>query len=215
MTFIDIQAIHLKMNVPLSNHLLQEPFPLSKLARWPVPRWNTRFLVTCFHSLPMKGKAIFIVSYASPLRGGPRQTMWNTWILVHLLKEHDSWDSPFKFNHPSGLQMCDGELPANYNKLDLDVTAGYLVEDITLELLNDQDEPQMMIHLTKSRKTRCKNQKMISKVEKEKMTNIHISQAIKNLLPGEYITRYRQKRHWAAKFLPGKEPLNPLLEMLL
>lgn len=111
--------------------------------------------------------------------------------------------------------MCDGELLANYNKLDLDVTAGYLVEDVTLELLNDQDEPQMMIHLTKSRKTRCKNQKMISKVEKEKMTNIPISQAIKNLLPGEYITRYRQKRHWAAKFLPGKEPLNPLLEMLL
>ena len=110
--------------------------------------------------------------------------------------------------------MCDGELPANYNKLHLDVTAGYLVEDVTLELLNDQDKPQMMIHLTKT-SCRCKNQKMISKVEKEKMTNIPISQAIKNLLPGEYITRYRQKRHWAAKFLPGKEPLNPLLEMLL
>ena len=59
---------------------------------------------------------------------------------VDLLKKHDSWDSPYKFNHPSGLQMCDGELPANYNKLYLDVTAGSLVEDITLELLDDQDE---------------------------------------------------------------------------
>ena len=61
---------------------------------------------------------------------------------VDLLKEHESncWDSPHKFNHPSGLQMCDEELPPNYNKIDLDVTAGSLVEDITLELLNDQDD---------------------------------------------------------------------------
>ena len=42
-----------------------------------------------------------------------------------------------------------------------------------------------------------------------KMANIHISQAIKILLPREYIARCRQKRHWAARFLPGKEPLNP------
>ena len=59
---------------------------------------------------------------------------------VDLLKAHDSWNSPYRFNHPNGLQMCDGELPANYNKLDLDVTAGSPVEDITLELLDDQDE---------------------------------------------------------------------------
>lgn len=39
--------------------------------------------------------------------------------------------------------------------------------------------------------------------------HIHISQAIKLLLPREYIARCRQKRHWASKFLPGKEPLNP------
>lgn len=50
---------------------------------------------------------------------------------------------------------------------------------------------------------------MVSKMENGKLSYIHISQAIKILLPREYIARCRQKRHWASKFLPGKEPLNP------
>ena len=50
---------------------------------------------------------------------------------------------------------------------------------------------------------------MISKVEEGRFNYIHISQAIRLLLPREYIARCRQKRHWASKYLPGKEPLNP------
>ena len=50
---------------------------------------------------------------------------------------------------------------------------------------------------------------MISKMEQRKLSNIHISQAIKLLLPREYIARCQQKRHWASKFLLGKDPLNP------
>lgn len=38
---------------------------------------------------------------------------------------------------------------------------------------------------------------------------MHIKQALKLLLPREYISRCRQKRHWASKYLPGKEPVNP------
>ena len=38
---------------------------------------------------------------------------------------------------------------------------------------------------------------------------IHIKQAIKLLLPREYISRCRQRRHWASKYLPGKDPINP------
>ena len=41
------------------------------------------------------------------------------------------------------------------------------------------------------------------------MTYIHIKQALKLILPREYIARCRQKRHWAAKYLPGKAPLDP------
>ena len=50
---------------------------------------------------------------------------------------------------------------------------------------------------------------MVSKMENGKLSYINISQAIKILLPRECIARCRQKRHWASKFLPGKEPLNP------
>ena len=49
----------------------------------------------------------------------------------------------------------------------------------------------------------------ISKYVDRKLTYIHISQAIKLLLPREYVSRCRQKRQWASKYLPGKEPLNP------
>lgn len=141
---------------------------------------------------------------------------------VDLLKENDSWDMPYKFNHPSDLQMCDGELPANYNKLDLDVSAGSLVKNIELELLKDQDEddhntasdnaPRELEQedLEQELEANSKGGKwMITKLEQGNLSNIHISQAIKILLPREYIARSRQKQHWAAKFLPGKEPLNP------
>ena len=48
----------------------------------------------------------------------------------------------------------------------------------------------------------------ISKLVDERMTYIHIKQAIKLILPREYIAHCRQKRHWAAKYLPGKAPLD-------
>ena len=37
---------------------------------------------------------------------------------VDLLKKNVSWDMPYKFTHPSDLQLFDGKLPENYNKLD-------------------------------------------------------------------------------------------------
>ena len=49
----------------------------------------------------------------------------------------------------------------------------------------------------------------ISKYVNGRLTYMHVKQAIKILLPREYISRSRQKRHWASKYLPGKEPLNP------
>ena len=46
------------------------------------------------------------------------------------------------------------------------------------------------------------------------MTYIHIKQALKLILPREYIARCRQKRHWAAKYLPGKVPLDPTHDVI-
>ena len=49
----------------------------------------------------------------------------------------------------------------------------------------------------------------VSKYVDGKLTYIHVSQAIKILFPREYVSRCRQKRHWASKYLPGKEPFIP------
>ena len=61
---------------------------------------------------------------------------------VDLLKANGRWDLPYKCEHPSGLQIVNGQLPSNYNKLDLDVSAGSLVEDTELELLKERDEEE-------------------------------------------------------------------------
>ena len=73
----------------------------------------------------------------------------------------------------------------------MDVTAGSLVEDITLELLDDQDEEDCdrtpndapldleQEHLEQELEENSKGEKwMISEMENREMTNIHISQAI-------------------------------------
>ena len=49
----------------------------------------------------------------------------------------------------------------------------------------------------------------ISKCVNGRLTYMHLKQAIKILLPWEYISHSRQKRHWASKYLPGIDPLTP------
>ena len=49
----------------------------------------------------------------------------------------------------------------------------------------------------------------ISKCVNGQLTYIHVKQAIKILLPLEYILQCRQERHWASTYLLGKKPLNP------
>ena len=152
------------------------------------------------------------------------------WACVDLLKKNSSWDMPYKFTHPSDLQLFDGELPENYNKLDLDVNVGSLVEEIAIGLSKDEDEDECremsndpesslepeQVDFEQEPEVNLKGNKwIVSKMENGKLSYIHISQAIKILLPREYIARCRQKRHWASKFLPGKEPLNPEHDIFL
>ena len=144
-----------------------------------------------------------------------------------LLQENGCWNVPYKFEHPSGLQIVDGQLPPNYNKLDVDVTSGSLVDDTEKDLREEDDEKECGCladneeisnnhrdledsNQDEEQAALPKREKwMISKMEEGRLNYIHISQAIRLLLPREYIARCRQKRHWASKYLPGKEPLNP------
>ncbi|KAK3711057.1 hypothetical protein QZH41_006958 [Actinostola sp. cb2023] len=73
----------------------------------------------------------------------------------------------------------------------------------------EQDHAEEIPEQTEvSEKHQKGNEWMISKVVDGKTTYVHISRAIKLLLPREYIARCRQKRHFASKYLPGKAPLD-------
>ena len=49
----------------------------------------------------------------------------------------------------------------------------------------------------------------ISRIEKGHVSTMHVSTAIKMLLPREFISRNRSQRHIASVYLPGKSPLDP------
>ena len=130
------------------------------------------------------------------------------WACVNLLKKNSSWDIPYKFTHPSDLQLFDGELPENYNKLDLDVNVGSLVEEIAIGLSKDEDEDECremsndpesslepeQVDFEQEAEVNLKGNKwMVSKMANGKLSYIHISQAIKILLRREYIARCQQK----------------------
>ena len=152
------------------------------------------------------------------------------WACVDLLKKNTQLGHATQIYASSDLQLFDGELPENYKKLDLDVNVGSLVEEIAIGLSKDEDEDECremtndpesslepeQVDFEQEAEVNLKGKKwMISKMENGKLSYIYISQAIKILLPREYIARCQQKQHWASKFLPGKEPLNPEHDIFL
>ena len=66
---------------------------------------------------------------------------------VALLQEKGCWNLPYKFEHPSGLQIVGGQLPPDYNKRDVDVTSGSLV-DVTEKDLGEENGENECEHLT-------------------------------------------------------------------
>ena len=54
----------------------------------------------------------------------------------------------------------------------------------------------------------------ITRMEKGHVSQIHVSRAIKMLLPREFISRNRSQRHLASVYLPGKSPFDPEHDIL-
>lgn len=120
---------------------------------------------------------------------------------VNLVKESDFWEIPYKFEHPSGLQIVNGNLPENYSKLDLNVSVGSLAEETQLELDEERDEEECGISqedyttahdeiLTAEQQefedhveTKKGKKWMISKEKDGKLNYIHLHQAIKSFCP--------------------------------
>ena len=136
---------------------------------------------------------------------------------VELLKENDCWEIPYSYQHPADLKMMEGSLSENYNMLHKTYAeAKDSLGDVELDADSDEknqwnnddsDEAEEREKEQEEEKDAKKEEESeakgsqwkISKIVGNKTTYIHIKQALKLILPREYIARCRQKRHWASK----------------
>ena len=152
---------------------------------------------------------------------------------IQLLKDSSFWETPYQFIHPSGIQLVRGHLPDGYNKLDVSFaheaqqeTVSDDLEDERLDGVDkdecikskDHETPNTQEILEKQEadepdqsepEEKGKKWKISRRLDDGTVSYIHIKQAIKLLLPREYISRCRQRRHWASKHLPGIAPIDP------
>ena len=77
----------------------------------------------------------------------------------------------------------------------------------TVNYIEKEKDDKELLTTTKEEKDR--RWKISKRFKDGTVLHIHILQAIKLLLPREHITRCRLKRHWAAKYLSGKAPIDP------
>ena len=132
---------------------------------------------------------------------------------------------------PTGMKVVgDNGLPRSYNKLDFSLSESLQtiqkVGNIELECSVDDEEHGSSEGLSvvsggsadENSDVLCENDEnecvekepwRISRIEKGHVSSMHVSRAIKMLLPREFISRNRSQRHIASVYLPGKSPLDP------
>lgn len=153
---------------------------------------------------------------------------------VNMLKKCGYWEKPYTFKNPQGCVLVSEppsisshnllevsfasvskgiENPGDINELeDLGNEAQPNEEGNNDSMEPEQDEQDLSIcdeddnFLSQKETSKWK----ITKLENGKVNFISVTRALKILIPREYISRDRRKRHWSSKYLPGKEPLNPL-----
>ena len=136
---------------------------------------------------------------------------------IQLLKESGYWDTPYKFEHPSGIKLVNCLLPDGYNKLDVSFADNALDElteieeqisegvddneclkttDLSLQDAGETIESDVLEEVDEPLPEGKAKKWMISRqLNDGTISSIHIKQAIKLLLPREYFSRSRQKRH--------------------
>lgn len=151
---------------------------------------------------------------------------------VQQLKETGNWDMPYKFSKPTGYKVVDGPPPEDFNRLTRSFTYASL-EDLESQCQDKSDEAELNVNCQEDKvadnvdddddhggkdepnadeemgDTEQGGLKWeVSRYSNGSLSYIHIKQALKLLLPREYISRSRQRRHWASRYLPGKEPVD-------
>lgn len=153
------------------------------------------------------------------------QQLFEKYVLTEafdVLKTCNCWDIQYSFDHPSGMQLMEGAFPEHYNKLhktyaNVKDSLNDPDDDIESVLKENRDKESESVEEQETDDDVQQKQMEEKDVDQEKggrITYIHIKQALKLILPREYITPCRQKRHWAAKYLPGKVPLDPTHDVI-
>lgn len=136
---------------------------------------------------------------------------------VDVLKTHNCWDIQYSFDHPSGIQLMEGALPEHYNKLHktyanvkdnlsdpdddmesvLEENGDKETESVEEQEMDEDAQQKQMeekdVDQVKEKRDKTGDKWKVSKLVGGRMTYIHIKQAIKLILPREYIARCRQK----------------------
>lgn len=151
---------------------------------------------------------------------------------VQLLKETGNWDMPYKYAKPTGNKIVDGPPPKDFDRLTSSFTYASL-EDLKSKCQDKRDEDELNVNYeedkmdnnvddgedhggkdeTNTDEEMGDNEQggrkwKVSRYSNGSLSYLHIKQALKLLLPREYISRSRQRRHWASRYLPGKETVN-------
>jgi len=143
-------------------------------------------------------------------------------------KKTNCWEVPYWCTKPEGYSVVSGPRPLEHNKLDKSFANSVkrlpeydfecsgdemdeedFSDDMNEDFINNDNDLVTGLEQEDSKDKSW----MITNNENGVSKLIHIKRAIKILLPCEKISRSRQKRHLASKYLPGKEPLNPSHDM--
>jgi len=136
-----------------------------------------------------------------------------------LPKGYNKLDFSFCDSSYSRQKLNDIELECSVDDVEHDSSKGFSVVsgDGTDEKSTSKDENVVSletVHGDECGEKESSKEWRISRMEKGHVTHMHVSTAIKMLLPREFISRNRSQRHIASVYLPGKSPLDPNHDIL-
>ena len=155
---------------------------------------------------------------------------------ANLLKSNNVWHKPYTFDmKPEMKAVYEQGVPANYKEtvlslFDLEDHVCDMTSDLESDICNDElinecsvscdesfdiceDDDETDDTETVDDSSESIKKLYTSKLEGEKLSKIHITKALKLLVPCEFISRNRSQRHLSTKYLPGHQAVDPTYDI--
>ena len=138
----------------------------------------------------------------------------------HDVDNISSWESSYIFSHPHYLSPSNDPpfLDINFTDLEVDemeVLEEQLTNETQIEYMKDVEEfdekidgdTHSDIDDEKIDQDEADGKWYFTKEENGTLMRYHIKKILKSIIPREYVSRERSKRHIASVYLPGMEPV--------